>query len=252
MVGLEKDIDSENITKKLYFGIYLNNYFVIRTFVVSSIQNVPKKSFVIMLANTDINFARQIAELILIRFCETYTNDVVKNSSFEYILQSSFKEMFDKIYLEKFSYKSHYALKSAVKCENIDYFSIFPLKQKPNNYNTLISKENNINIVKYGSLIPGTIAVHSDSQGHHKSIILESDLVAEEAFVLMITSNQFWNNFSREMSVEEKSLCNMAQVKKKSYFAPIIARKENLFALNIDLPLYRLQDLKKEFCKYNI
>ena len=96
-------------------------------------------------------------------------------------------------------------------------------------------------------LIPGRVAYFLDRDGSHMSVMLEPG--QPNSFILFITSNPFWNNFSRELTDDEISLIGMPIKNKKSYFAPVIRPTTLLNPIKACFPKWRVMELMEEFRK---
>ena len=91
----------------------------------------------------------------------------------------------------------------------------------------------------------GSVACHSDSDGHHHAIILR--VKEEYAYALFFTSNPLFGK--REATEEEIALAGFIQ-RKGTYLAPVVRPKYEFSWRNIMYPKSRTEELWNEFEEY--
>ncbi len=112
---------------------------------------------------------------------------------------------------------------------------IFKSKPKPNNHKT------------NSDLVPGRVAEHVDSEGHHTAIILT--VGAELCWSLFFTTRPKWSKIYRRATNEELALAGKP-ARGISYLAPTYRPHDEFQNFGPLFPSHRIMALMDEFGKY--
>lgn len=97
-------------------------------------------------------------------------------------------------------------------------------------------------------IINGSVVYYIDDR-HHTALCLEIGKIQSK--ILLVTSNPFWNPYSRKLTEEENMLLGFPDRGKVSYFAPCIRLSVNLSTPKAQFPSHRIKDLLNEFKTFN-
>jgi hypothetical protein len=91
----------------------------------------------------------------------------------------------------------------------------------------------------------GNIIHCSDGDGNHVAVVTR---VGDEfCGVVMLTSNPFWNDRSRQLTKDEEKFFSFPKGRKDTFFAPTVVSVRNIHKVNYDYPPHRLNELIEEF-----
>lgn len=125
-----------------------------------------------------------------------------------------------------------------VESESINFYNNYLAEQ------TLeIVKINKTEIKKNISV--GDVTYFIDGQKLHTSIIMEYN--EDMSKMLFITTNPYWNPWSRPISREEEVLLGYPSKGKISYLAPVIRPSKFIKQSGKSFPSHRIDSLKEEF-----
>lgn len=94
------------------------------------------------------------------------------------------------------------------------------------------------------TLMPGSVADHTDDVCAHRAIVIDID--NQLALALFISSNPHWNPHARLASKEELAIAGY-HAKQASYLIPVIRSIKDFIFFGLSFPDYRLQELREEF-----
>jgi len=115
--------------------------------------------------------------------------------------------------------------------ESADAASVYDLQKEAKNYKCNIGK--------------GEVVSFIDDDRNHTAIVLE--YTNELCCLLFVTSNPYWNTYSRLVTEDELAILGYTNSKRDSYFAPVIRPTKFVHSKNHSFPQHRIESLLEEF-----